>query len=267
MRNEAPKFDEIRIFDAVFLVFSITHLIPVPPFSIKRICHWAIASFPSVQAKYLDRATRSEQVGDRLAGDGGCSGVNRYDADVFEHLTAHHRLLLYSAGALDRSLRTKARIHQMMFLCSKALPEIFHDDLPFDELSKGPHSDEVEALLLEMEDVGLISLKNCALTGSGRRLLRLISPKEPLKSVLDGYKELVTSLNDDELLTLIYVNFPSFQDNAQEWERLKSMRVRTAASMMRKQAVSFSKALEISDLDSDSFAEVLGSKRIRWRDA
>ena len=82
---------------------------------------------------------------------------------------------------------------------------------------------------------------------------------------MDDYKDFICKLNEDELLTMIYMDFPEFQKNSDVWDDLVRKRLQTATTLMRKNAVSFSKALEISGMNQDDFERHLISNNVRWR--
>lgn len=187
--------------------------------------------------------------------------------EMLESMDGYEKLLLYSAGLSGKDLRTKVKMQKLMFFVTKALPDIFGDEIFFDAHKKGPYSEEIDELLRGMEDKGLISLPSCSLTDLGNIVYNRAIPKEPIKSIVKDYKNFVSSLNEDEMLTLIYVTYPDYQQNSEEWDRLRRKRLDVAISMLNKQSISFSKAVEIADMSPDDFVDLLRNRNVRWRDA
>ncbi len=185
--------------------------------------------------------------------------------DVVKNMDSYEKLLLYAASAFGTDLKSKVKMQKLMFFCNYALPEVFEDTLYFEAYKKGPYSQDVEEYLLSLEDKNIIDLPSCAPTELGQKVSHYVIPKEPVKSIIDSYKKFICNLNQEELLTLIYVSFPEYQMNSEVWDDIKRNRLDVATSLMRKRVVSFSKAIEISGLDQDEFERHLISKRVRWR--
>ena len=89
--------------------------------------------------------------------------------------------------------------------------------------------------------------------------------KEPLKSTIADYKNFISELSEDELLTFIYVRFPEHQKNSEEWKRLEADRVSRALSMLKKGVISASLAAEIANMNYFDFEELARKEGIRWK--
>lgn len=184
---------------------------------------------------------------------------------IVDNMDSYEKLMLYAATVHGKDLKTKVKMQKLMFFCKYALPEIFDDTLDFEPYKKGPYSKDVDEILMSIEDKNLINLPSCSPTEVGIEISQYVIPKEPVKSVVDDYKDFVCKLNEDELLTMIYMDFPEFQKNSDAWNDLVMKRLQTATTLMRKNAVSFSKALEISGMNQDDFEIHLISNNVRWR--
>lgn len=184
---------------------------------------------------------------------------------VVDNMDSYEKLLLYAAAAFGKDLKSKVKMQKLMFFCKYALPEVFDDSLDFEAHKKGPYSQDVDEYLLSIEDKNLIDLPSCAPTVLGQEVSQYVVPMEPVKSIVDNYKKFICRLNEKELLTMIYVSFPEYQRNSDVWDDIKRNRVDTATSLMRKGAVSFSKAVEISGMDQYEFERHLIDRKVRWR--
>lgn len=185
--------------------------------------------------------------------------------EMVKKMDPYEKIILYGAGSPDSPLKTKVKLQKLMFLCSKALPDIIGTDLSFEAHKKGPYSEDVEEILNSIEDKKLISIPGLNLTPLGKRALQYIHPKEPIKSVVDEYRLFLSSLSEDELLTLVYVTYPEYQIHSEEWGRLQHLRKKVAGSMLKKECISFSKAAEIAGISPDLFVDYLDQNNIRWR--
>ncbi|WP_400210427.1 hypothetical protein [Methanomethylophilus alvi] len=184
---------------------------------------------------------------------------------IVDNMDSYEKLMLYAATVHGKDLKTKVKMQKLMFFCKYALPEVFDDTLDFEPHKKGPYSKDVDEILMSIEDKSLINLPSCSPTEAGIEISPYVIPKEPVKSVVDDYKDFICKLNEDELLTMIYMDFPEFQKNSDVWDDLVRKRLQTATTLMRKNAVSFSKALEISGMNQDDFERHLISNNVRWR--
>lgn len=183
---------------------------------------------------------------------------------IVDNMDSYEKLMLYAA-VHGKDLKTKVKMQKLMFFCKYALPEIFDDTLDFEPHKKGPYSKDVDEILMSIEDKSLVNLPSCAPTELGVEVSPHVVPREPVKSVVDDYKDFICKLNENELLTMIYMEFPEYQKNSDVWADLVNKRVQTATSLMRKNAVSFSKAVEISGMTQDDFERHLISNNVRWR--
>jgi len=185
--------------------------------------------------------------------------------EIIASLSPYERMILYAAGSSGKTLKSKVKMQKLIFLCSEALPEIFNGSLSFEPQRKGPYSAEIDGLIVSVGDKMLMTVPDCALTELGNEVLKGMDTEEPVKSAIDEYKEFICSLTEDEFLTFVYVTFPNFRANSEEWERLRPIREKVAGSLLEKGAVSFSRAAEISGKDANAFHDYLVRSKIRWR--
>ena len=184
---------------------------------------------------------------------------------IASSLTSMEKLLLYASGSEDIVLRTKVKMQKLMFLVSKAMPQIADGNFRFEPHKKGPYSIEIEESLNSLNDCNLIELPSCEVTEEGKKIVKQIVPKQPLRGIVDELKSYITHLKEDELLLMIYVDYPEYRINSEEWERLKSKREELAKRMFEKGQVSVNRAAELAGVSEAEYADRLYADRVRWR--
>ena len=190
------------------------------------------------------------------------------DADsVLRSLNSMEKLMLYAAGSNSQELRSKVKMQKVLFLVSKALPQAFGDELRFEANKKGPYSQTVDDYLNALQDVGLINLPSCTLTEEGQAVVDDVVPREPLKGIVDSMKDVVVHLSEDELLLMIYNDYPEYRRNSEEWARIIDIRWDLAERMLSKHIVSVARAAELAGVPEQQFLDDLYKRRVRWRDA
>jgi len=192
--------------------------------------------------------------------------MNSYEKSkkIFDSMSKRERVILYCIGSSDMPLYSKVRIQKLMFLCVKALPEILSSEFIFSTHKKGPYSPEMDETILTFLDDGLIS-PHYGLTPVGKEVYNNISPHRTLKEVIEDNENFIRGLNEDELLTYIYVTYPETRVDSEEWSRLEKKLDATIISLFSKGKISFSRATELTGMDAISFAEYLKKSNIRWR--
>ena len=103
------------------------------------------------------------------------------------------------------------------------------------------------------------------LTEKGKKLYSHLKPKKELTNVIEDFKEFLNDLPDNEILAFVYVTYPDYISESAKWDELKKDRVRLAISLLRKEKISFGKAVEISGLKSKDFEDFLKKRGIKWR--
>ena len=188
-------------------------------------------------------------------------------ASVMRSLNSMEKLMLYTAGSNTQELKSKVKMQKVLFLVSKALPQAFGDELRFEANKKGPYSQTVDDYLNALQDVGLINLPSCALTEKGQAVVDDVVPREPLKGIVDSMKDVVVHLSEDELLLMIYNDYPEYRRNSEEWARIIDIRWDLAERMLSKHIVSVARAAELAGVPEQQFLDDLYKRRVRWRDA
>lgn len=190
--------------------------------------------------------------------------------DTLEYLNnmdAVQRVMIYTLGVSEKPLNKMVQIQKLLFLTSKSLPEILGEHFDFQKHKKGPYAEAIEENMKIFSSSGLIEGMGFGLSKRGYGLYNIVESKvkEPLKSTIADYKNFISELSEDELLTFIYVRFPEHQKNSEEWKRLEADRVSRALSMLKKGVISASLAAEIANMNYFDFEELARKEGIRWK--
>ena len=190
------------------------------------------------------------------------------DADsVLRSLKSMEKLMLYAASSNTQELKSKVKMQKVLFLVSKALPKAFGSELRFEAHKKGPYSQTVDDYLNALQDIGLMDLPSCTLTDTGQTIVDDVVPREPLKGIVDSMKDIVVHLSEDEMLLMIYNDYPEYRRNSEEWARISAIRQSLAERMLSKHVVSVARAAELAGVSEQQFLDDLYKRRVRWRDA
>ena len=193
--------------------------------------------------------------------------VNNEAKRILEQMDPSERVIIYSMGALGRPLNKKVDIQKVIFLSSRAIPDVFDNLFHFQAHKKGPYSERIDEDVMVLSSNGLVAGADFGLSDLGFSVYEIISEniKEPLKGTIEENKEFITNMTEDELLTFVYVIYPDFQKNSEEWERLKNNRIKAAVSLLKKGKVSLSRAAEIGGMNYFDFEDYLSGEKIRWK--
>ncbi|HKM14023.1 MAG TPA: UPF0175 family protein [Candidatus Methanomethylophilaceae archaeon] len=186
---------------------------------------------------------------------------------IFSRLDTSEKIILFCMGALNKPLKSKVDVQKIVFLCNNELPEIFDGLYHFQAHKKGPYSEKIDEDVNVISSSGLVSGINFGLSDLGYGVYNRILPRvaEPLKSTIYENKDFIHGLSDDELLTFIYVAFPDYIVNSEEWGRLKTNRIKNAVSLLKKEKISASRAAEIAGMNYYDFEDYLKSLKVKWK--
>lgn len=186
---------------------------------------------------------------------------------LFNNLEDEEKVVIYSLGALDNNpLRSKIKIQKLLFLISNVFKE-YKDLLEFEPHLFGPYSETLDYLVQDLQKLGLIEIEGSRykLTKNGFELYQQLKPKRELMNVVEDFKEFLNDLPDEEILAFIYVSYPDYISESAKWDELKPERIKIAVSLLRKEKISFGKAIEISGLSLSKFEELLKKNNIKWK--
>lgn len=187
--------------------------------------------------------------------------------ELFNDMDDEEKIVLFSLGALHSSpLRSKIKVQKLLFLISNVFKE-YKDLLEFEPHLFGPYSETVEYVLGDLIKLGLVAQERSKyrLTEKGKKLYSQLKPKKELINVIEDFKEFLNDLPDNEILAFVYTTYPNYISESAKWDELKKDRIKLAASLLRKEKISFGKAVEISGLKSKDFEDFLNRRGIKWR--
>ena len=193
--------------------------------------------------------------------------IEEQNLDNFNNLKDEEKIILYSLGVLDNMpIKNKIKLQKLLFMTSNVF-EDYGDLLDFEPHLYGPYSKNLDDMLENLIKIGFVSQTKSQykLTPLGEQVYLRLSPKKGLVSVLEDFKSFINDLTNDELLTFIYVTYPNFTTEAIKWNELKEKRVQCAVQLLKKQKISFAKAVEISGLPRFDFELLSKNEGIKWK--
>lgn len=175
-----------------------------------------------------------------------------------------YSLLLARAGR-GSPIRGKLWLQKEMFLLSRAIPEL-GSELGYEPSLKGPMSEALEWDVDQLVSVDLLHHEGSSyvITKSGdvcaKAASHEVQPSE-LKAI-DEVKELLNDLSKDELLAFIYFLHPDMITESEELEDLLPRREKLAVRVFEKGKVGLEKGAQISGVDVQKFASMVGRRGI-----
>lgn len=193
------------------------------------------------------------------------SDVGMHESILSRPLDPIEKLLLNLADSDGRCPMSDDQIQVIMFLVSEALSEFFGGRLRFEPDGKWPHSQMVDDRLRNLREEGLIDVSSCSLTEAGKALSELVSPEEPLGWVVDGIRDLVLDVSEDELFLIICCDHPEYRRDSEDWTRVSVDRQNMAEAMLCRHVVSAARAAELAGVPEQRFFDDLHERGVRWR--
>lgn len=172
--------------------------------------------------------------------------------------------ILYASGSGQKTFRSEASLHRVLFLASRELPHIVGDSYRFEYREDGPYSERINEELNGLLDRGMVD-RGLNLTNSGRSLSERTVPEEPMRSSIDFWKDFVQDLTDTEILTFIRVTFQETSGESDVWAHSGSGRIDVAVSLVAKDRISVGKGAELAGVGYSEFEEILRGRRIGWK--
>jgi len=187
--------------------------------------------------------------------------------ELFNSLEDEEKLVIFALGSLDNTpLRSKIKLQKLLFLISNVFKE-YKDLLEFEPHLFGPYSETLDNIIDDLIKLGLVEREGSRyrLTQKGFELYKKLKPKKELIEVIEDFKNFLNDMSDKEILTFVYVSYSDFIGESAKWDEIKKDRVKIAITLLKKQKISFGKAVEISGLSVEEFENILKKNRIRWR--
>lgn len=147
---------------------------------------------------------------------------------------------------------------------SRELPHIVCGPYCFEYREDGPYSERICEELKELLDSGIAD-HNLGLTDSGRSLLKMSVPQEPLRSSIDFWKDFVQGLTEIEILTFIRVTFPDTAKGHDVRTHPGSERIDVAVSLVAKDRISIGKGAELAGVGYPEFEGILRDRGVGWK--
>lgn len=165
----------------------------------------------------------------------------------------------------QRALKSKVHIQKALFLASKYINEL-KEELEFKAYRLGPYSEEVEDTIevLESSNYTIKNEKGIALTNKGLTKAREIWKKleEDKKTILKNIIELVSKLDEDELLLYIYTKY-GFKEKSDIINKLLRKRKIIALKMLKKGVISTTLAAKIAGMPLREFIKYAKRKGVK----
>jgi len=181
------------------------------------------------------------------------SEINGIMEDMSE-LQKYIVLLLDAKGNLP--IKGNTWFQKELFLISQNIKEV-EEEASFESDFYGPWSENAKEQLeeLEMDEVVEKSGNKMWLSEEGAQIaskLKKMTPKEILEMIIE-FKELINDLSDEEVLTLIYFNFPKFTEESLVKNKIEKNRKFNAMRLYSKGKISIQKAAEIAGVPLEDF--------------
>lgn len=186
---------------------------------------------------------------------------------LLNNLQEEEKIVIYCLGSLDNApIRSKIKLQKLVFLISNVFKE-YKDLFEFEPHLYGPYSETLEYIVQDLEKLGLIEIERSKykLTKKGFDLYLQLKPKKELMNVVEDFKDFLNDLQDEEILAFVYVSYPKYISESIKWDEIKTNRIKIAISLLKKEKISFGKAVEISGLTSYKFEESLKKNNIKWK--
>ncbi len=187
--------------------------------------------------------------------------------ELYSALNEEERVILFALGAANNSpINTKTKLQKLIFLISNVFPD-YKELIDFEPHHFGPYSEDIVVIVEDLIQLGLVESKGNQffLTERGVDIFSQIRPAERLMRVIEDFKEFLDDLTNDEILTFVYVTYPEYIEESKRWDQLQGKRVNIAISLLKKQKISFDKAVEIAGKSAKDFGAILIQRKIKWR--
>lgn len=188
-------------------------------------------------------------------------------AQLWDQLNDEEKIVLYCIGSLQSPLRSKLKLHKILFLVTNVFPNL-QDLFRFEPNLLGPYSDKIDYILQDLQRLNLVTNSEGGvyiLTRKGQEIFKNIKPKQELKDVIQDFKLFLNDLSDNEIMTYIYTFYPKYTSESAKWDDLKKDRIEYSIKMLLKGKISYSKASEMAGLDLNDFEKLLKRRKIKWR--
>ncbi|MBU2100520.1 UPF0175 family protein, partial [Candidatus Micrarchaeota archaeon] len=149
-----------------------------------------------------------------------------------------------------------------LFLIGKNLENV-SEEATFEPDFFGPFSENAEEQLSDLEQEDFVDREGnkIKISKDGKELAKEIKKEfdKKILELIEEFKKLLNDLNEEELLTFIYFNFPQTTSESQVREKIIKNRIKNAISLYKKSKISLSKASEIAGMPIEKLKK-MGAK-------
>ncbi|AFC99395.1 putative small protein [Methanocella conradii HZ254] len=169
-------------------------------------------------------------------------------------------ILLLLASSNCELIDGKTKLMKELFFISKNVPKL-EEKADFQADNFGPSSDIVIERLEQLKSMGLIDDRNnkYILTSVGKEFLTELYKNTSMNDlkVIDHMKGLFNQLSEDEILGIVYTDYPEMTRASLVKNKIKNKKLSIAINLLKKGKVSIGKAAKIADMPIDVFYDKL----------
>ncbi len=173
------------------------------------------------------------------------------------------KFIILLANANDEPIKGRLKLQKMMFLLSDKIDEI-KEQCSYDAGNYGPHSEIVDKESQYLEQIGVLSSNpgEITITKVGKELAKEIMKRKDatILKALNGYKEFLNDLTNNELLAYVYSAYPDMIEESIEYENLKPHMENHILSLVKKQKISAQRAAELLNRSQDHIIKKMKEK-------
>ena len=171
---------------------------------------------------------------------------------VLRTLTEIQSVIILLANAGNTPIKGRTWLQKEIFLLAERLDEL-REEASYEKDLMGPYSDIVEEELVQLENLGIVSIDSnkIALTNRGKEVARELVKKES-KTVLEhiqNYKDFLNDMSQDELLCFVYSSRPEMTEESVKYEKLKPKMENILLNLVAKEKISIGRADELINKD------------------
>jgi len=169
-------------------------------------------------------------------------------------LTDIQSIIILLAHADNTPIRGRTWLQKEIFLLSERVEKI-REDTSYEPDLMGPYSDIIEEELVQLEQIGVISIDSnkISLTSQGKQIAIELEKKEipEVLGYIRDYKKFLNDLSEDELLCFIYSSRPDMTEESVKYNRLKPKMENILLNLVLKEKISMSRAAELLNKDTE----------------
>ena len=164
----------------------------------------------------------------------------------------------------DMSVGGKTRVQNIMYMVSKAYPEV---DYGFESHAYGMYSQRLDDALNKYAESDIICLPKegggpIHLTKDGLRDAKTHRYDSDVCGALADAREFLCGMTCDEMIAFMYAKYPEMKEFSEILDQYEESRTRAAMSLFQDGKVSLSLAIEISGMSAEKFEDMLDENAV-----